>query len=400
VADIGVVIGQLARLFGDRLGDLGPAIADVDAVEPGEGVEQAIAVAVLDMAALPPVTIRSLGASPRACWARWVEGWKKFSRSQASSWSLVRKRCVPAQFQHQPLDSRRTLPVEQPADLCRAGERQGPDPRIGEPGLDHHRRLAGHHVEDARRQAGAQPQLTQRQARKRRLLGRMQEDRAAGGERRRRLPGDHRAGEIPGRDQCCDPHRLAPHLDFGIRQMRGDAFDVRPLRLLGVELDEARRIVDLALGLGERLALLDGHGQRQVVRVRDHQPVPRLQHGCAVLRQQRRPGRERGVGGVDGGRAFRARQRRHVGQMRAVGGVEDADRGAVGGRAPGAADISERAHKARIREGVETGVVFGCLRACAHGRLRAVDERSLGEAAQKVRLNCAGAGVKVSARRP
>src|SRR5690606_9944349 len=37
---------------------------------------------------LPPVTMR-LGLSPRACWARWVEGWKKFSRSQRSRTSLV-----------------------------------------------------------------------------------------------------------------------------------------------------------------------------------------------------------------------------------------------------------------------------------------------------------------------
>ena len=30
-----------------------------------------------------------LGLSPRACWARWVEGWKKDSRSQRASWSFV-----------------------------------------------------------------------------------------------------------------------------------------------------------------------------------------------------------------------------------------------------------------------------------------------------------------------
>jgi hypothetical protein len=52
VADIGVVIGQFLRLRGDRLGDFLAAIADVDAVEPGEGVEQAVAVTVLDKDAL------------------------------------------------------------------------------------------------------------------------------------------------------------------------------------------------------------------------------------------------------------------------------------------------------------------------------------------------------------
>src|SRR5690606_5325697 len=37
---------------------------------------------------LAPVTIR-FGLSPRACWARWVEGWKKFSRSHWSSASFL-----------------------------------------------------------------------------------------------------------------------------------------------------------------------------------------------------------------------------------------------------------------------------------------------------------------------
>ena len=48
MADIGVVVGQLMRLGGDGVGDLLAAIADVDAVEAGEGVEQPVAVAILD----------------------------------------------------------------------------------------------------------------------------------------------------------------------------------------------------------------------------------------------------------------------------------------------------------------------------------------------------------------
>ncbi len=48
VADVGVIVGEFLGLGGDRLGDLGAAVADVDAVEAGEGVEQALAVAVLD----------------------------------------------------------------------------------------------------------------------------------------------------------------------------------------------------------------------------------------------------------------------------------------------------------------------------------------------------------------
>ncbi len=52
MADIGMVIGQFPGLFRDRLGDLLAAIADIDAIEPGEAVEQAVAVAVLDEDAL------------------------------------------------------------------------------------------------------------------------------------------------------------------------------------------------------------------------------------------------------------------------------------------------------------------------------------------------------------
>src|SRR3546814_6511936 len=49
MTDVGVVVGQLLRLLGDRLGDLFAAVADVHAVEAGEGVEQAGAVAVADV---------------------------------------------------------------------------------------------------------------------------------------------------------------------------------------------------------------------------------------------------------------------------------------------------------------------------------------------------------------
>src|SRR3569833_2789126 len=36
------------------------------------------------MAAPAPPTMMRFGVSPRACWAMWVEGWKKWSRSQAA----------------------------------------------------------------------------------------------------------------------------------------------------------------------------------------------------------------------------------------------------------------------------------------------------------------------------
>jgi hypothetical protein len=92
VADIGVVIGQFARLRGDGLGHLLAAIADVHAVEPGEGIEQAVAVAVGDEDAFAagddPVRV-----SPRA---NGQDGWRdeKVESGSPSSGRQMRLRNV------------------------------------------------------------------------------------------------------------------------------------------------------------------------------------------------------------------------------------------------------------------------------------------------------------------
>ena len=55
---------------------------------------------------------------------------------------------------------------------------------------------------------------------------------------------------------------------------RRDDVAVDPLRLLGEPLDEAGAVGDLAAQLGERLALLAGHDDREVLLVRHHQIEP------------------------------------------------------------------------------------------------------------------------------
>ena len=44
-----MVVGKLLRLRGNRFGNLLTVIADIDTVEPGKGIEQLVAVAILDM---------------------------------------------------------------------------------------------------------------------------------------------------------------------------------------------------------------------------------------------------------------------------------------------------------------------------------------------------------------
>ncbi len=46
---IGMVIGHLAGLIGNRLGDLLLAIADIDAVKPREGIQKLLPIPILDI---------------------------------------------------------------------------------------------------------------------------------------------------------------------------------------------------------------------------------------------------------------------------------------------------------------------------------------------------------------
>jgi hypothetical protein len=70
------------------------------------------------------------------------------------------------------------------------------------------RGAAGDDVEHAARQAGALREFGQRQRGERRLLGRLHDHRAAGGQRRRDLARDHRRREVPRRDGGADADRL------------------------------------------------------------------------------------------------------------------------------------------------------------------------------------------------
>ena len=71
------------------------------------------------------------------------------------------------------------------------------------------RPVAGHDVDHAVGEARLLGQVGQPQRGQRRLFGRLEHQRAAGGQRRGPLPGDHQHGEVPGNDLPGHPHRLA-----------------------------------------------------------------------------------------------------------------------------------------------------------------------------------------------
>ena len=128
-------------------------------------------------------------------------------------------------------------------------------------------------------------------------------------------------GKFQGVTAADDADRLAPDDHLPARQMRRDALDVDALGLLGEPLDEARRIGDLALGLRQRLALLQRHDQREVVLRRDHQVVPAAQECRALLRQKLAPGGESGGRGIDRGLGLGDARCRHNAQCSPVAGL-------------------------------------------------------------------------------
>ena len=69
--------------------------------------------------------------------------------------------------------------------------------------------VAGDDVDDARREAGLLEQLAEAQRRERRLLGRLQHDGVAAGERDAELPRRHQQREVPRDDLADDADRLA-----------------------------------------------------------------------------------------------------------------------------------------------------------------------------------------------
>ena len=187
------------------------------------------------------------------------------------------------------------------------------------------------HVEHAGRHAGALRQFGHGQRRQRRLLGRLDHHRAAGGQRRRHLARDHRDREVPRRDRRAHADRLLDD-EVALVVVGGrDGLAVDALGLLGEPLDEAGAVADLALGLGQRLALLGGHDARQVVGMLVQQVEPLHQDRAALLGGLGAPGRPGLVGGRDARPAVSAAPRLATSASFSAGGrVGDGEAGAAG----------------------------------------------------------------------
>ncbi|MNE01620.1 hypothetical protein D3C80_940660 [compost metagenome] len=197
-------------------------------------------------------------------------------------------------------------------DLGGAGEHQGVDVHVQGQGLAHGVAEARQHVEHASRNAGLDGQLGDADAGQRRLLGRFEDDRVAGGQRRAELPAGHQQGEVPRHDGGDHAHRLTGHQAQFVVRGGGD-FVVDLVDGLAAPADGAGcgRHVD-AQGVADRLAHVQGFQQGQLLGVgvdqvgeadhdflaldrRQARPRTGLEHGAGV------PHRQLGVGQVAAG---------------------------------------------------------------------------------------------------
>ena len=175
--------------------------------------------------------------------------------------------------------------------------------------------------------------------RQRHLLGRLQDERVAAGDRERQEPERHHRREVERHDGGADAHRLADRLAVDVA---GDVLEDAALHRLGDggrRLDHLDHAADLGARVGQGLAHLAGDRPGQLVGVGvDHlaqaeQPAGALDHGPGAPLGQRRPG---GLDGrVDVGRARQG----HAGEDLSGGGVSDVALLAGGRGHPAAPDV-------------------------------------------------------------
>jgi hypothetical protein len=207
------------------------------------------------------------------------------------------------------------------ADRRRAGEADEAHRRMLAPDLADGGRVAGDDVDDAGRDAGAVGELGQGESRQRRLGSGLHHHGAADGDRRRALAGDHRRREVPRRDGGADADRLLLHEDAVVGAVLGDDVAIDAAGFLGEELDEGSGIGDLALGLGQRLALFGRHETGQVLLAFQHEVVPEAQSLATLGGGEGAPGRPGRLRRQDGAPGLRHAHGGHLGDDLAGGGI-------------------------------------------------------------------------------
>ena len=179
---------------------------------------------------------------------------------------------------------------EQATGVSGAGEADHRDVHVAADGFAHFTATARHQVEHACWNASLVGQLGHAQGAEGGFLGRLDHDRATGGQRRRNLPSQHQQREVPRQHQADHADGFAHDHGHGSVAGRGSGV-VDLVDQLGVPADGVNRFrhVD-GLALADRLAAVQRFQHRQLVGVVFQQLGELLQHVLAVVRLHLRPG--------------------------------------------------------------------------------------------------------------
>ena len=153
------------------------------------------------------------------------------------------------------LARRRAARIDVLGDRGRADEADRLDVGIVEDGVDR-LLVAVDDVEDARRAARLDEQFAEPHRHARVALRGLQDESVAAGDRRRELPqGDHRR-KIERRDAGDDAERLAHRIEVDAGAGAVGVFALHQMRDAERELDHFDAALNVALGVGDRLAVL------------------------------------------------------------------------------------------------------------------------------------------------
>ena len=222
------------------------------------------------------------------------------------------------------------------ADRARAGEADLVDEPLLERALETLERLRAlglHDVEHAAGHAAGVEELGQRVAERRRVLGRLPDDRVAAQDRRHEVPGGNGDGEVAGGDDRGDADRHAEREELLARHLRRHGLAVQPPTLADEEVAGVDDLLHLAERLGVRLADLAGDEPRQRLLVGLDEPADVGDHAPARGRRQLRPVALRGAGGAAGVDERGGVAQPHLGD--GLGGVGGVRRGQAAARSVG-----------------------------------------------------------------
>jgi hypothetical protein len=184
------------------------------------------------------------------------------------------------------------------SDVGRADEAHRLDVVMVEDRVDH-LLVAVDDVEDPVGKPGLLHQLGEANRNRRVALRRLQDKRIAAGDRRAEHPHrDHRR-EIERSDSGADSERLAHRIDVDSRSGALGIFALEHMRDPAAEFDDLEAALDVALGVGDDLAVFGREEFGEFLHVGLHELLEPEHDTGAPLRVGRRPGRLRRIGGVD-----------------------------------------------------------------------------------------------------